>query len=148
VHFLGFVPDPRPYLHSADVFVLASRKDPFPLVIPEAREAGCAIVASNVDGIPEALEHGRAGLLVAPGDPQEIARAIARLLGNPEELAYFRMRARDNLDWLRLKRAAEETIAVYEDALGDRKLRPSSSPESRELDHVSYDGSRSKQLPG
>ena len=120
VHFVGFVPDPRPYLNDADIFVLASRKDPFPLVIPEAREAGCAIIASNVDGIPEALEGGRAGILVSPGDVSEIADAMRRLLGRPEELALFRARARENLDWLQLQRVADETLSIYRDALASR----------------------------
>jgi glycosyltransferase involved in cell wall biosynthesis len=45
-----------------------SHADPAPLVLSEAREAGCAIVATNVDGIPELLEHGQAGILVPARD--------------------------------------------------------------------------------
>jgi glycosyltransferase involved in cell wall biosynthesis len=66
IHFEKFQPEPQRYLKSTDIFVLASHKDPSPLVIPEAREAGCAIIASRVDGIPEALDHGDAGYLVPP----------------------------------------------------------------------------------
>ncbi len=120
IHFLGFCPEPRPLLAQADVFVLASSKDPMPLVIPEAREAGCAIIASNVDGIPEGLDRGKAGILVPPRDPDAIAGAIARLLADPMELATWRERARSNLGWLHVERTAVETMRVYEEALGSR----------------------------
>jgi glycosyltransferase involved in cell wall biosynthesis len=117
IHFLGFCRDPVPLLAQADVFVLASRKDPMPLVIPEAREAGCAIVATNVDGIPEGLDHGQAGILVPPRDPDALAAATVGLLTNPDELAAWRERARSNLDWLHVERTALETMRVYEEAL-------------------------------
>ena len=72
-------PNRRPLLAQADVFVLASRNEPFGLVLAEAREAGCAIVATAVGGVPEVLEHGRAGVLVAPGDVAALAAALDRL---------------------------------------------------------------------
>jgi glycosyltransferase involved in cell wall biosynthesis len=118
IHFLGFCREPAPLLAQADVFVLASRKDPMPLVIPEAREAGCAIVATNVDGIPEGLDHGKAGILVPPCDPDALAAAIIGLLENQSELSTWRERARSNLGWLRVERTALETMRVYEEALG------------------------------
>ena len=118
IHFLGFCREPAPLLAQADVFVLASRKDPMPLVIGEAREAGCAIVATNVDGIPEGLDHGQAGILVPPRDPDALAAAIIGLLANPSELAAWRERARSNLGWLHVERTAAETMRVYEEALG------------------------------
>jgi glycosyltransferase involved in cell wall biosynthesis len=115
IHFVGFVRDPRPYLSQADVFVLASRSDPFPLVIPEARESGCAIVATNVDGIPEGLDGGRAGILVPPSDPPAIAAALTRLLRDPDELSLWRRRATENIGWLQMERVTRETLAVYQE---------------------------------
>jgi glycosyltransferase involved in cell wall biosynthesis len=117
IHFVGFARDPRPYLAQADVFVLASHNDPFPLVIPEAREAGCAIVATNVDGIPEGLDDGKAGILVPPSDPPALAAALTRLLRDPDELAHWRRCALENLGWLRMERVSEETLAVYREPL-------------------------------
>ncbi|MBV8890174.1 MAG: glycosyltransferase family 4 protein [Alphaproteobacteria bacterium] len=116
IRFVGFVRDPRPYLAEADVFVLASRADPSPLVIPEAREAGCAIVATAVGGIPEALENGEAGILVPPHDSQSLAAAIDRLLAHPEQRAEWQRRSRSNLGWLHLDRAVDETLAIYDEA--------------------------------
>jgi glycosyltransferase involved in cell wall biosynthesis len=121
--FAGFVSDPRPYLAGSDIFVLASRADPCPLVIPEAREAGCAIVATLVDGIPESLDEGRAGILVPPRDPAALASSIDHLLCNHEEREIWRQRARENLAWLHLDRAVAETLAIYSQVLSDGRTQ-------------------------
>lgn len=113
IHFEGFQPEPQRYLLAADIFVLASHRDPSPLVIPEAREAGCAIVATNVDGIPEALEGGQAGILVPPKDSQAIAQALANLLRNPHILYQWKQQAQQNLEWLTVGRVHQETLVVY-----------------------------------
>ncbi|MBA4072495.1 MAG: glycosyltransferase [Gemmatimonas sp.] len=117
IHFEGFRPSPRPYLTQAAVFVLASHAEPGGLVLPEARDCGCAIVATAVDGSPELLENGRAGILVPPRDAPALAAAITRLLDDPMECERWRTAARANLDWLRIERQHEETLAVYRDAI-------------------------------
>jgi glycosyltransferase involved in cell wall biosynthesis len=119
IHFLGFVKDPRPYLAQTDVFVLASRKDPFPLSILEAREAGCAIVATSVDGIPEALEYGQAGILVPPDNPAVLASALCTLFGRPEEIDLWRARSQHNIDWLGIRRVTGDVLAIYAEVLAD-----------------------------
>ena len=116
IHFEGFRPSPRPYLTEAAVFVLASHAEPGGLVLPEARDCGCAIVATAVDGSPELLENGRAGILVPPRDAPALAAAITRLLDDPAERGRWKAAARENLDWLRIERQNEETIAVYREA--------------------------------
>lgn len=115
VTFLGWVDDPRPLLAEADVFVFASRDEPFGLVITEAREFGCAVVATEVGGIPEALD-GR-GILVPPGDPAAIAEAVGRLLEDPAVLEAVKAEARCDLDKFSVQRMASDTVAVYEELL-------------------------------
>ncbi|MBM3908949.1 MAG: glycosyltransferase family 4 protein [Gemmatimonadetes bacterium] len=117
IHFEGFCAAPRPYLRAAAVFVLASHAEPGGLVLPEARDCGCAIVATAVDGSPELLDGGRAGILVPPSDPTALARSIASLIADPAEQARWREAASAKLDWLRIERQHRETLAVYEDAL-------------------------------
>ena len=116
IHFEGFQPSPRPWLREAAVFVLASRAEPGGLVLPEARDCGCAIVATSVDGSPELLDGGRAGVLVPPRDIPALAAAITRLLDDPAERARWRAAARANLDWLSIERQHRETLAVYLEA--------------------------------
>jgi glycosyltransferase involved in cell wall biosynthesis len=113
IHFLGAHSDPRPYLLAADVFVLASHFDPAPLVISEAREAGCAIVATRVDGIPQLLDAGLAGVLVAPRDPEGLAAAIRELVTDPAKLSTVRAASQINISNLSVNRVAAETMKIY-----------------------------------
>lgn len=115
IHFEGFQLEPQRYLRSTDVFVLASRQEPFGLVISEAREAGCAIIASRTGGIPEALDGGSAGLLIAPGDSASIAAALRLLLEDSACLTHWQQKAQQNLENLGVARMHKETFALYED---------------------------------
>jgi glycosyltransferase involved in cell wall biosynthesis len=119
IHFEGFQPHAYRYLLDTDIFVLASHQDPSPLVIPEAREAGCAIIASKVDGIPEALDGGNAGLLVEPKNSHALATAIKCLLEKPEVLKQWRDKAKTNLERMSALRVNEEILAVYQEALNN-----------------------------
>ena len=113
IHFAGFQPDPRPYLEAADVFVLASRRESFGLVIIEARAAGCAIIGSDVDGIPELLDGGASGVLTPPGDAPALASAIASLLDDPERRGALQQRAREGLERFSVGRMTDEVMAIY-----------------------------------
>ncbi len=113
VHFLGYRNDPREYLFAADIFVLASHADPGPLVIAEARNAGCAIIATNVDGIPEMLDHGKAGILVEPRHPEMIAKAIEELLSNDSFLKKYSDLAKQNVSRFTISRVCQDMDQIY-----------------------------------
>ena len=117
IHFEGFQAEPQRYLLSTDIFVLASRQEPFGLALSEAREAGCAIVACDVDGIPEVLEGGRAGRLVPSGNIAAISEALSTLLERRDELEALQHCAQSNLDWLQVERVHQETLGVYRTAI-------------------------------
>ena len=117
IHFTGFEPRPERYMRAADIFVLASRKEPFGMVLSEAREAGCAIIASNVDGIPEALDDGAAGILVPPGEAPALARALNTLLGDRHALENARASAGARLERFTAQRYCDDMEAVYAEAL-------------------------------
>lgn len=117
IHFSGYQRDPFPFLMAADLFVLASRREPFGLVIAEAREVGCAILASDADGIPEALDMGRAGCLFPAGDRKALASKIETFLTDEEYRRSWQLAARENIEWLRTDRVARETLDVYAELL-------------------------------
>lgn len=81
----------RELLEDADVFVLpciiASDKsrDGIPNVILEAMAMGLPVVSTTVSAIPEAVEHGKTGLLVPPGNAPALAEAISCLVSTPDE---------------------------------------------------------------
>ncbi|MFM2062177.1 MAG: hypothetical protein RLZZ507_1847 [Cyanobacteriota bacterium] len=113
IHFEGFQPEPQRYMLSTDIFVLASHCESFGLVLTEAREAGCAIVASDVDGIPETLDHRQAGILVPPKDSQTLANALTQLLSDRKQLQNWKLRAKQNLERFSAVRVSEETLTIY-----------------------------------
>jgi len=82
-------PDVLARYRAADVFVLSSRvagdgdRDGLPNVLMEAQSQGLPCVATAVSGIPELIEDGVTGLLVPPRDRDALARALARLVGDP-----------------------------------------------------------------
>jgi glycosyltransferase involved in cell wall biosynthesis len=117
IQFCGFQADPRPYLLGSDLFVLASHAEPGALVLPEAREAGCAIIATSVGGIPEMLDGGKAGVLVPPRRPDLLADAIVKVLSDKMVLADMRARSRLNLDHFTVDRASKECVSIYNSLL-------------------------------
>jgi glycosyltransferase involved in cell wall biosynthesis len=80
IDLLGNRGDVRGVLASADVFVLSSRSEGFPVSILEAMAAGLPVVATDVGGVAESVIDGETGLLVPPGDPGALAAALDRLL--------------------------------------------------------------------
>jgi glycosyltransferase involved in cell wall biosynthesis len=82
VRLAGVRNDVAELLAAADLFVLSSRSEGLPLSILEAMAAGLPVVASSVGGVPELVVDGETGLLVPPGDPRSLARAIERLLAD------------------------------------------------------------------
>jgi glycosyltransferase involved in cell wall biosynthesis len=85
VEFTGYRTDVPALLARADSFVLPSVNENCPLALIEAMGAGLACVGSDVGGVPELLGDG-SGLLVAPGDPEALAGAMA-MLADDEALA-------------------------------------------------------------
>ncbi len=84
VSFPGFVPTPLAYLYAADIYCLPSFEEHSGSVsLLEALQAGCASVSSDVDGMPEDVEHEQQALLVPPRDPVALADALQRLIEDP-----------------------------------------------------------------
>jgi glycosyltransferase involved in cell wall biosynthesis len=73
------VPD---FIRALDVAVMCSRREGSPLALLEYMAGAAPIVATAVGGVPEAVQDGVTGLLVAPGDPPALADAISRILGD------------------------------------------------------------------
>lgn len=80
VHLVGFRDDVEHVYGASDVVAVPSKQpDPLPNAALEAAAAGCCVVAADHGGLPEILRDGETGLLVAPGDPAALARALAQL---------------------------------------------------------------------
>ena len=82
--FAGHTHDVRPYYAISDLLVLPSHSEGSPNVLLEAMSARLPIVATNVGGIPEIVQHNKTALLVPPSDPRLMGFAIHRLLTEPQ----------------------------------------------------------------
>jgi glycosyltransferase involved in cell wall biosynthesis len=71
-------------MSAGDVFVLPSLSEGLPTVVCEAMNCGLPVVATAVDGTPEAVRDGETGLLVPPRDPAALADALGRLLDDAD----------------------------------------------------------------
>jgi len=112
VIFAGFQRDVLPFLQAADIFVLPSIQEGLSLSALEAMALGKPVVACRVGGTPEVVVDGRTGVLVSPGEPEELASALERLLEDPEQAramgAAGRRRVRDSFDLEQMVSKIEE----------------------------------------
>lgn len=119
VVFAGPLPHERvpAVLQHADVLVLPSRYEELGSVVLEAMHASVPVVASRVGGIPSLVEDGVSGVLVPPGDPSALARAVDRVLTEPllaRRLVAGGVRVAASHRWDRL---APQVLEVYRGVL-------------------------------
>jgi glycosyltransferase involved in cell wall biosynthesis len=84
VHFLGWRADLARLHADLDVVVLTSRNEGSPVALIEAMAAGLPVVATSVGGVPDLVQEGAHGHLVAMDDAAALADATVALLGDPE----------------------------------------------------------------
>jgi glycosyltransferase involved in cell wall biosynthesis len=72
------------FLKASDIIVNPSYNEGLPTTILEAAACSKAIIATNVGGTPEIIEHNKSGLLYEPGDTQTLYQHLTRLISNPE----------------------------------------------------------------
>jgi len=84
VIFTGFRRDVPDLMHAMDVFVHPALDEGFGLVVCEAMNVGTPVVAFNVDGVAEIIEHGISGVLVEKGDVATLAKQLTELLQHRE----------------------------------------------------------------
>ena len=122
VLFLGFRPDAQALIKMMDVVAVPSVSEGTPLVVLEAMAAGVPVVASSVGGIPDQIRPGHEGILVPPGDPDALARALIKILREPELARRMgeagRLRAGTEFSHENMVRKVE---AIYRDALAGVK---------------------------
>jgi glycosyltransferase involved in cell wall biosynthesis len=103
-------------LSTASVFVYRSEMEGLGSAALAAMAAGVPVVASNVGGLPEAVEHERTGFLVSDGD---FATPIRRLLANPSEAGEMGRSGRERVENnFTVVIMIEKTLAAYKEVLG------------------------------
>lgn len=122
VRFLGYVPDAREFYCLLDVFVLPSYWEAFGLVATEAMAVGKPVVATRVGGLPEVVSDGETGLIVPMRDPNALANAIERLLGDKHLREQMGAAGRNRVKTVfSVTKMADQTIALYRSLLAAKR---------------------------
>jgi glycosyltransferase involved in cell wall biosynthesis len=114
--FPGSVTDVRPYYWCADIFVLPSRSEGMSNAMLEAMACGVPVIASNVGGAPDLIEHGSNGLLFETESEPQLAACLSELLHDPARRSSLGQRARATIvASASLDASLDKLIEVYED---------------------------------
>jgi L-malate glycosyltransferase len=89
VHFLGFRDNPQIFYEATDIFALSSKNEGLGTALLDAAQAGCAVAATRVGGIPEIIRHEINGLLSPPKNPATLYENLLRLLSDAKERESF-----------------------------------------------------------
>ena len=121
VRFLGYRRDTAALLRCADVFLLPSLVEGLPLSVLEAMGAGVPVIATDIPGTREAVEHEVTGLLVPARDPRALAAAMQRVFEDAASATARATRARERA---RREFSTEAVVtrvtALYASLLEDR----------------------------
>jgi len=113
-HLLGFRTDIDKLLHSFDVFLLPSLYEGLPNAVLEAMAAGLPVIATAVDGTPEAVIHNESGILIEPKNPEAIRDSVLRLFENIKLRDEFgknaRQRVEESFSW---EKEVSEFVELY-----------------------------------
>jgi glycosyltransferase involved in cell wall biosynthesis len=118
VHFAGFRKDMYQVFAAATVSVLPSiAKEGLGLVIAESFYAGTPAVGSNVGGIPELVDDGTNGLLVEPGNVEQLAGALTSILSDSQLRSKLAGNAKAKSTTLTVEESARGCLAAYRRAM-------------------------------
>jgi len=124
VHFLGSRQDVESLLRAMDLFVLPSLWEGLPTVVMEAMASHVPIVATDIRGTRELVEHGRTGWLVEPKNPEGLAAAILEALDHPEVRREMARRALDEVvPRYAMTDIARQYVTIYRSLLSRPKVR-------------------------
>jgi glycosyltransferase involved in cell wall biosynthesis len=110
----GFTADAPRLLGAFDLFLMPSRTEALGYAAIEAGYAGLPVIASNVGGLPEVIEHEKTGLLVPAENPSALADAIDTLLSNKERAKQYGIALKAHVEKEFSKEImVRETFALY-----------------------------------
>jgi glycosyltransferase involved in cell wall biosynthesis len=120
---LGYRADAVRLLAGADVFVLASLEEGFPIALMEALAVGLPVVVTDVGGMPDAVQSGVEGLVVPRGDPQALAEALTVLAEEPELRRSMATASQEKARAFDISRAVRRTMEIYEALIASREAK-------------------------
>lgn len=121
IQFTGFRSDVAQVIDSLDVVVHASvEPEPFGRVLIEAMACGKPVIAARGGGVPEIVEHKVNGLLVTPGDADQLAAAMLDLLSHESERRRLGAAGRQRVEqWFSLAQQVRQIENIYESLISE-----------------------------
>ena len=133
VRFLGQRLDVDRILAQAQISLLVTNWEGFPLSVLEAMRAGLPVVATSVAGLVESVQEGETGYLVARGDVETLRDRIARLLADPQLRVRFGASGRAFFErQFTLEQFVSGTFQVYRDMLAGGRSAPAAAAAGRD----------------
>jgi glycosyltransferase involved in cell wall biosynthesis len=124
VRFTGFRSDVGSIFRACDAVALTSANEGTPVSLIEALAARCAVVTTDVGGAADVVDHGRAGILVPPGDLPAFADVLAELARSPERRRELgEAGARHVLARYSVERLVDDVDELYRSLLRERGVR-------------------------
>ena len=121
VSFLGWRHDLPQVYTDLDVVVISSNNEGTPVSAIEAMAAGRPVVATRVGGLPDVISDGETGYLVAPGNVEQLASAVERVLGDGETTDRLRRKARESVKHkFAVERLATDIDLLYRRLLAEK----------------------------
>lgn len=103
------------FYQDSDVFVMPSWREPFGIAYIEAMAHGLPCIGTNIEAIPEIIDHGTTGFLVNPGDEAALAGRMIELLGDTKRAREMghrgRLRVEQKLNWRVVARTMRDAFA-------------------------------------
>lgn len=105
---------------SAQIFISASRLEGFGLPPMEAMACGCAVVATNVGGIPDYSINEKTAVHVSPNDPEKLAASVIRLIENHEERINIAKNGYHHIKQFTLDKATDKLELIFRSAYDEK----------------------------
>jgi len=116
VRFLGYVPDMPALYKEVDLVVQSSLTEGLPNVMLEVAYLGVPVIATDVGGTAEVIEHAQSGWLVKAGSATALAEGIRSFLSNPGDFVAMAARGRQRIESeFAIDARTERQVAIYEE---------------------------------
>ena len=122
LEFCGHAPSPSEAMAQLDILVHPARNESFGRVLVEAMAAGRPVISVDEGGAQETLDHGAAGILVAPDDVEALAHSIRQLVNDRAEARRLSNAGRERARYYSADRMATAYAQVYSGAMSEDRF--------------------------
>ena len=118
VKLLGYYEDLYGLLNALDLYILSSHLESAPLGVMEAMAAGLPVIATDAGGTGEIIINGEDGYLVPPRDPEEMARAMKKIIVSPDAASNMAQKGKQKIyNYYSFDRMIEDYRNLYREML-------------------------------